>query len=199
MKKLSTLPPFDEEHRRRMRQLLDDHAAARSGSALVGYTVIDSPIGRLLLAATELGLVRVAFESEGIDAVLAELAAQITPQVVEAPEQLQPFAAQIDEYFAGQRRDFDLPLDWRLATGFRGQVQRHLMTIPFGSTQSYSEIAAALGRPNAVRAVGSGCAQNPIPLIVPCHRVLRADGSLGGYRGGLEAKELLLELEAAER
>lgn len=196
MKDLSHLFPLDEEHMRRVRQLLDDQAGD-AGLVDVGYTVIDSPIGALLLAATSRGLVRVAFDSEDHDAVLAELAEKISPRVLEADAQLAPIAAQVEEYFAGQRRDFDIPLDRRLSSGFRREVQRQLSEIPYGTTQSYSEVAAAVGQPTAVRAVGTACAQNPIPLVVPCHRVLRSDGSLGGYRGGLPAKQQLLELEAA--
>lgn len=196
MKDLSHLFPLDEEHMRRVRQLLDDQAGD-AGLVDVGYTIIDSPIGALLLAATSRGLVRVAFDSEDHDAVLAELAEKISPRVLEADAQLAPIAAQVEEYFAGQRRDFDIPLDRRLSTGFRREVQRQLSEIPYGTTQSYSEVAAAIGQPTAVRAVGTACAQNPIPLVVPCHRVLRSDGSLGGYRGGLPAKQQLLELEAA--
>lgn len=196
MKDLSHLFPLDEEHMRRVRQLLDDQAGD-AGLVDVGYTVIDSPIGALLLAATSRGLVRVAFDSEDHDAVLAELAEKISPRVLEADAQLAPIAAQVEEYFAGQRRDFDIPLDRRLSSGFRREVQRQLSEIPYGTTQSYSEVAAAIGQPTAVRAVGTACAQNPIPLVVPCHRVLRSDGSLGGYRGGLPAKQQLLDLEAA--
>lgn len=196
MKDLSHLFPLDEEHMRRVRQLLDDQAGD-AGLVDVGYTVIDSPIGALLLAATSRGLVRVAFDSEDHDAVLKQLAEKISPRVLEADAQLAPIAAQVEEYFAGQRRDFDIPLDRRLSTGFRREVQRQLSEIPYGTTQSYSEVAAAVGQPTAVRAVGTACAQNPIPLVVPCHRVLRSDGSLGGYRGGLPAKQQLLELEAA--
>lgn len=196
MKDLSHLFPLDEEHMRRVRQLLDDHAGD-AGLVDVGYTIIDSPIGALLLAATPTGLVRVAFDSEDHDAVLKQLAEKISPRVLEADAQLAPIAAQVEEYFAGQRRDFDIPLDRRLSTGFRREVQRQLSEIPYGTTQSYSEVAAAIGQPTAVRAVGTACAQNPIPLVVPCHRVLRSDGSLGGYRGGLPVKQQLLELEAA--
>lgn len=196
MKDLSHLFPLDEKHMRSVRQLLDDQAGD-AGLVDVGYTIIDSPIGALLLAATPTGLVRVAFDSEDHDAVLKQLAEKISPRVLEADAQLAPIAAQVEEYFAGQRRDFDIPLDRRLSTGFRREVQRQLSEIPYGTTQSYSEVAAAVGQPTAVRAVGTACAQNPIPLVVPCHRVLRSDGSLGGYRGGLPAKQQLLELEAA--
>ncbi|PMB99136.1 methylated-DNA--[protein]-cysteine S-methyltransferase [Brevibacterium luteolum] len=196
MKDLSHLFPLDEEHMRRMRRLLDDHAG-EAGLVDVGYTIIDSPIGALLLAATPSGMVRVAFDSEDHDAVLTELAEKISPRILAAEAQLAPIAAQVEEYFAGRRRYFDIPLDRRLSAGFRLEVQQQLSQIPYGRTRSYSEVAAAIGQPTAVRAVGTACAQNPIPVIVPCHRVLRSDGSLGGYRGGLPTKQQLLELEAA--
>ena len=148
MKDLSHLFPLDEEHMRRVRQLLDDQAGD-AGLVDVGYTVIDSPIGALLLAATSRGLVRVAFDSEDHDAVLKQLAEKISPRVLEADAQLAPIAAQVEEYFAGQRRDFDIPLDRRLSSGFRREVQRQLSEIPYGTTQSYSEVAAAIGQPTA--------------------------------------------------
>lgn len=180
----------------------------------VAFRTVGSPIGGLLLAATPLGLVYVAFEIEDERAVLEMLATRIGPRVLRAPagpagarstdlspgpaaRVLDTAAAQIDEYLAGRRRDFALPLDPALATGFRGEVQRRLAGVAYGHTATYKEIAAALDRPGAVRAVGSACATNPLPLVWPCHRVLRSDGALGGYRGGLEAKQRLLAMEAA--
>lgn len=172
-------------------------AAEREGSLDIAYTTIDSPIGRLLIAATPLGLLRVAFESEGLDDVLGTLATRVSPRILEAPNRLESAARELDEYFAGQRRRFDLPLDFGLSTGFRQTVQRQLSSIGYGTTQSYGQIAASVGNPQAVRAVGSACATNPLPIVIPCHRVIRTDGSLGGYAGGLEAKTTLLRLEAA--
>ena len=188
----------------------------------VAYRVVDSPIGALLLAATPDGLVYVAFEVETTDEVLEMLATRVGPRVVRvhAPTQtdstqtvdtathgdvptsdvagiLDAATGQLAEYLAGKRRDFDLPLDTRLATGFRGHVQRHLADIGYGRTATYKELAAELDRPGAVRAVGTACATNPLPLVWPCHRILRSDGGLGGYRGGLEAKQHLLAMESA--
>jgi methylated-DNA-[protein]-cysteine S-methyltransferase len=162
----------------------------------VAYRILDSPIGRLLVAATPKGLVRVAFDIEGFDAVLAEIARRIGPRVIELPARLDPVAAELDEYFSGTRRSFDLALDDTLLTGFRGEVQSYLPTIGYATTASYKQIAERLGNPRAIRAVGSACATNPIPIVLPCHRVLRSDGGLGGYRGGLAAKRALLALEA---
>lgn len=180
----------------RLRRRLADHAA-RDELLDVAYRTIDSPVGSLLIAATTNGVVRVAFDSEGVDDVLQGLADRVSPRILEAPARLDEAASQLEDYFATRRRSFDLAVDLRLAGGFRREVLEHLRAIDYGRTESYTEVAAASGRPRAVRAVGSACATNPIPLIVPCHRVLRSDGSLGGYRGGLPAKRLLLDLEAA--
>ncbi|MGP9725222.1 methylated-DNA--[protein]-cysteine S-methyltransferase [Corynebacterium sp. AOP40-9SA-29] len=163
----------------------------------VAYRTLDSPVGTLLLAATDAGLVRVAFDCEGFDTVLETLAAKVSPRVVEEPRRLDAVAAELDEYFAGSRHAFDVPLDYAMSSGFRQQVQRHLPHIGYGHTQTYKEVAALVGNPKAVRAVGTACATNPLPVVVPCHRVLRSDGSLGGYLGGLEAKTTLLTLEQA--
>ncbi|MEK4240743.1 methylated-DNA--[protein]-cysteine S-methyltransferase [Janibacter sp. FSL W8-0316] len=163
----------------------------------IAYRTIDSPVGPLLLAATETGLVRVAFEREGFDTVLESLATRVSPRVLQAPRRLDTAAAELDEYFAGTRRAFDLPLDLTLSSGFRQVVQRYLPHIGYGHTQTYTEVAETVGSPRAVRAVGTACATNPLPVVVPCHRVLRTDGSMGGYLGGLDAKRTLLELEGA--
>lgn len=171
-------------------------AAERSGLLDVAYRTIDTPVGPLLLAATDHGLVRVAFEREGFDTVLQALAARISPRVMEAPRRLDAIAAEMDQYFAGRRRAFDVPLDHALSSGFRQVVQRYLPQIAYGHTQSYKEVAELVGNPRAVRAVGTACATNPLPVVVPCHRVLRSDGTLGGYIGGLDTKKALLELEA---
>ena len=155
-------------------------AAARDGLLDIAYRTIDSPVGPLLLAATEEGLVRVAYAREDHDAVLAQLAERISPRILYAPARLDVAARELDEYFTGTRRTFDLPLDWRLAAGFRSTVLHPLA-----------------GSPKAVRAVGTACAKNPLPVVIPCHRVVRSDGAMGGYLGGPEAKRLLLDLEAA--
>ena len=163
----------------------------------VAYRVVDSPLGPLLVAATEQGLVRLAFQREDHDAVLNTLAERVSPRLLHAPRQLDDAARQLADYFAGRRHEFVLPLDLRLSHGFRRQVLRHLVTIGYGQRESYTAVATVTGHPKAVRAVGSACATNPIPIVVPCHRVLRSDGSLGGYAGGLAAKQALLGLEAA--
>ena len=161
------------------------------------YRTVDSPIGLLLLAAGPEGLVRVAFDAEGHDAVLALLAERISPRILRSPGRLDDAARQLDEYFAGRRRRFEVPVDLRLAGGFRRTVLLHLQRIPYGSTESYATVARAAGNPGAVRAVGSACSHNPVPLVVPCHRVVRSDGTIGQYLGGSEAKRALLALEAA--
>ena len=163
----------------------------------VAYRSVDSPVGPLLLAATAEGLVRVAFAREDHDAVLQALADRISPRVLHAPGRLDGVARQLDEYFAGARHRFDLPVDLQLAHGFRRTVLDHLRDIAYGTTASYATVAAASGSPAAVRAVGSACAHNPVPVVVPCHRVVRSDGSIGQYLGGTDAKQTLLDLEAA--
>ncbi|OFI36463.1 cysteine methyltransferase [Arthrobacter sp. SW1] len=172
-------------------------AAAEQHLLDVAYRTVDSPIGPLLLAATERGLVRVAFALEDHDAVLQALADRLGPRVLENPSRLDAAARQLDEYFAGSRHSFDVPLDFSLSRGFRLSVLEHLPQIPYGSTESYAQVALAAGSPKAVRAVGSACATNPLPVVVPCHRVVRSDGSFGGYLGGPDAKRTLLALEAA--
>lgn len=163
----------------------------------IAYRTVDTPISTLLLAATEVGLVRVAFAREDHDAVLEKLAAKVSPRVLRAPARLDPVVRQLAEYFDGTRQVFDLPLDFQLSTGFRRAVLAHLPEIRYGQTESYAQVAAAAGSPRAVRAVGSACATNPLPVVVPCHRVVRSDGTRGGYVGGEDAKRTLLTLEAA--
>ena len=174
-----------------------EQRATESGLLDVAFRTIDSPVGPLLLAATPLGLVRVAYQQEGHDTVLHALASLISPRILAAPRRLDDVARQLDEYFAGRRTGFDVVLDRRLSGGFRRTVLAHLAAISYGHTKSYGEVAAATGHPGAVRAVGSACATNPLPVVIPCHRVVRSDGSLGGYLGGLEVKRALLELEGA--
>ena len=163
----------------------------------VAYRTIDTPVGTLLLAATTAGLVRVAYDVEGHDAVLAGLADRISPRVLRAPARLDSVARQIDEYFAKRRTVFEVPVDLRLAEGFRRNVIEHLRDIGYGRRESYAAVAAAIGNPRAVRAVGTACAHNPLPVVIPCHRVVRSDGSTGQYVGGPLAKSTLLDLEAA--
>jgi methylated-DNA-[protein]-cysteine S-methyltransferase len=163
----------------------------------VAYRTVETPVGMLLLAATDAGLVRVAYEREDFDRVLDAVAAKISPRIMAAPARLDAVARQLDEYFAGTRRAFELPLDFALSAGFRKTVQHYLPRIAYGHTASYRDVAESVGNPNAVRAVGTACATNPLPVVVPCHRVLRSDGSLGGYVGGETAKSTLLSLERA--
>ncbi|ABD09541.1 cysteine methyltransferase [Frankia sp. CcI156] len=180
----------------RLRQRLAAEAE-REGLLDVAYRSVDSPVGRLLLAATPQGLVRVAYEVEDHDAVLASLSERISPRVLRANGRLDPVAVQLDAYFAGARSRFTLSLDLRLATGFRLSVLEHLRDIPYGSTASYAAVAALAGSPRAVRAVGTACATNPLPVILPCHRVIYSDGRIGRYLGGEQAKQSLLRLEGA--
>jgi methylated-DNA-[protein]-cysteine S-methyltransferase len=163
----------------------------------VAYRTVDTPIGPLLIASTPAGLVRLAFALENHDRVLASLAARISPRVLLAPGRLDPVARQLDEYFSGRRKQFDLPVDLQLASGFRRAVLELLLGVGYGVTATYSSLAAASGSPRAIRAVGSACATNPIPIVVPCHRVVRSDGTIGQYGGGTEVKRTLLRLEAA--
>lgn len=161
------------------------------------YQVVDSPYGALLLVATVEGLVRVAFEREGHDAVLADLAGSISPRILRSSQRTADAARQLDEYFAGERRSFDVATDLRLVAGFRRDVVDRLADIAYGETASYAAVAAAAGNPRAVRAVGSACSHNPVPVVIPCHRVVRSDGSIGQYLGGSETKAALLAFEAA--
>ena len=171
-------------------------AGARASDTLdVVYRIVDSPVGRLLVAATEHGIVRVAFETEGFDTVLSQLAKKLGPGVLQSSTELADAVEQLESYFAGTRHTFDLRLDDRLSAGFRQLVQRHLPQIDYGTTQTYKQVAELVGNPGAVRAVGTACATNPLPIVVPCHRVLRTDGTLGGYLGGATAKRTLLDLE----
>ncbi|MFB6783177.1 methylated-DNA--[protein]-cysteine S-methyltransferase [Streptomyces sp. NPDC056352] len=174
-----------------------ERAAEQADLIDIAYTTIDSPVGKLLLAATPKGLVRVAYAGEDHDRVLESLGQKLSPRILLAPKRLEEAAREIDEYFARRRRVFDVTLDLSLSHGFRRLVQTHLPEIEYGQTRSYRDMAELVGNPKAVRAVGTACATNPLPIVVPCHRVLRTDGTLGGYIGGLEAKTTLLDLEAA--
>lgn len=190
----STAGPSPEVTRRLHARLVG--RAEEDGLLDVAYRTLDTPVGSLLVAATTAGLVRVAYAAEGHDAVLAALADRISPRVLAAPARLDGAARQLEEYFAGARHRFELPIDLRLSGGFRRAVLDHLPDIAYGQTSTYAAMAAAAGSPKAVRAVGSACATNPLPVILPCHRVMRSDGSLGDYVGGPGAKAALLSLEA---
>jgi methylated-DNA-[protein]-cysteine S-methyltransferase len=191
----AALPDVDEEAERRLHARLAA-AAAEAGILDVAYRTIDTPLGTLLLAATGEGLVRVAYAREDHDRVLQQLADRVSPRVLRAPARLDLAAREFEEYLAGRRTRFDLPLDLRLSSGFRRAVLTHLTGIAYGTTASYATVAAAAGNPRAVRAVGTACATNPLPVVLPCHRVVRSDGSIGQYVGGVDAKRTLLTLEA---
>jgi methylated-DNA-[protein]-cysteine S-methyltransferase len=187
--------PLEEPAARLRARLVAD--AEREGLLDLAYRTVDTPVGSLLLAATPAGLVRVVYENVGHDTELARLAEAVSPRILHAPARLDTVARQLDEYFAGRRTAFDVPLDLRLARGFRRAVIDHLPAIQYGRTETYAQVAAAAGSPKAVRAVGTACATNPVPVVVPCHRVVRSDGSFGGYAGGPDAKRALLTMEAA--
>lgn len=172
--------------------------ALADGLADVTFERHDSPLGRIVLGATAEGLVRVGLPAEDEDAVLADLAARVSPRILAASrEPLLRARRQLDEYFAGRRQTFEVALDWRLTAGFRREVLRVTARIPYGHTASYREVAARAGSPAAFRATGSALATNPLPIVVPCHRVLPSGGGIGQYRGGTEAKARLLRLEGA--
>jgi len=194
-----SLPGVDDETNTRLHARLAAEAQ-RDGVLDVAYRTLDTPVGVLLLAATERGLVRVAYTAADpgdVASVLAGLAAAVSPRILRAPERLDEVSRQLDEYFAGRRRAFDVALDFRLARGFRRSVLAHLTAIGYGRTENYAQVAAAAGSPKAVRAAGTACATNPLPVVVPCHRVIRSDGSMGRYAGGENAKAALLHLEGA--
>jgi methylated-DNA-[protein]-cysteine S-methyltransferase len=173
-------------------------AAARAGLLDVAYATLESPLGPLLLAATPRGLVKLAYLDGGReDDVLAQLAATVSPRVLAAPRKLDQPRRELDQYFARARDHFDLPLDWRLTDGFARRVLQATARVPYGSVSTYKQIAAAAGSPRGSRAAGNALGSNPLPIVVPCHRVLRSGGALGGYTGGLERKQLLLEVEGA--
>ena len=171
--------------------------AAEEGFADISYAPVDSPFGTLHAATTKRGLVRVAFPEESVESVLERLAQRLSPRIVEAPASLDPVKRELDEYFAGRRRAFDIPLDWSLIGPFGARVLHVTSEIPYGGVLSYTEVATEAGSPRGSRAAGNALGANPIPIVIPCHRVLRAGGALGGYGGGLDRKRYLLELEGA--
>lgn len=172
-------------------------AAERAGTLDLAYCEIDSPIGPLLAVASADGLLKLGYPNRPTDEQLELVAGAVSPRLLEAPARLEPVRRELDQYFAGERRGFDLAIDWRLTHGFVNRVLRETARIPFGRTSTYAEVAAAAGSPRAFRAAGSALGANPIPIVVPCHRVLRSGGGLGGYGGGLDVKRRLLELEGA--
>jgi methylated-DNA-[protein]-cysteine S-methyltransferase len=169
--------------------------AAEEGLLDVAYTTMDSPFGTLLLATTPRGLVRLGLPNQDSEELLEDLADRVSPRVLEAPPQLDEVRRELDLYFEGKLTDFDLPLDWSLTDGFRARVQHAIARIPYGQTRNYTEMAKQAGNARAVRAAGTACGSNPLPIVVPCHRVLRTGGALGGYGGGLPMKKALLQME----
>lgn len=174
-------------------------AAARAGLLDVAYAVEDSPVGTLLLAGTERGLVRVAYVDSGaLDPLLEGLAARVSPRVLAAPARLDAARRELDEYFSGARHGFDLAVDWQLTRGFGRRVLEATARVPFGAVATYREVAGAAGNVRAVRAAGNALGANPLPIVVPCHRIVRTGGGLGGYTGGLERKRALLAIEGRQ-
>jgi methylated-DNA-[protein]-cysteine S-methyltransferase len=171
-------------------------AAADAGLLDVAYATLDSPVGTLLLAATPRGLVRLAYLAGDEDEVLEDLADRVSPRLLAAPRRLDPHRRELDQYFAGARRGFELPIDWRLTRGFGRRVLEATAAIPYGAVSSYQDVAGAAGSPRGSRAAGNALGHNPLPIVVPCHRVLHSGGGLGGYTGGLDRKRMLLAIEA---
>jgi methylated-DNA-[protein]-cysteine S-methyltransferase len=168
----------------------------------VAYATVDSPYGKLLLARTDRGVVKLALPSHrgdvvSDDEVLEELAGKVSPRVLEAPARLDDARRQLDAYFEGRLHRFEVPVDWRLSRGFTNRALHAVARIPYGKTRSYAQIARAAGNERAFRAAGTACGHNPVPLIVPCHRVVQSGGGIGNYGGGPEMKRSLLTLEGA--
>jgi methylated-DNA-[protein]-cysteine S-methyltransferase len=192
-----TPPVIDAEAVETMKRRLIE-SADEDGLVDVAFAPVDSPIGTLIAAGTRRGLVRLSFDSEDPDDVLEELATRISPRILEAPARLDEVRRELDEYFDGQRNRFELEIDWNLASGdFSRKVLRAARRIPFGSVTTYSDMARRAGSPRAARAAGNALGSNPIPIVVPCHRVVHSGGGLGGYGGGLDKKKFLLTLEGA--
>jgi methylated-DNA-[protein]-cysteine S-methyltransferase len=172
-------------------------AVARAeGLADVSYSIEPSPLGELVVAVTPRGLIRIAYGAEErSDTVLEELARRVSPRMLEAPAALDNVRRELDEYFDGKRTSFDIPIDWQLHDGFSRKVLRATWRIPYGKLLTYAEVASKAGSPRGSRAAGNALGSNRVPIVVPCHRVVRAGGKLGGYTGGIERKQYLLGLE----
>lgn len=170
--------------------------AREAGAVNLSWGVMESPLGPLGLVVSPEGLVTLTFSA--VEEAVATLTERLPARIEHLQRPTRPVAQQLEEYFAGERRVFDLAIDWRLVSGFRAEVLRELRSVPYGTTVSYQDLAGRVGNPRAVRAVGSAMATNPIPIVLPCHRVLRTGGGLGGYGAGLDAKRFLLRLEGVE-
>jgi methylated-DNA-[protein]-cysteine S-methyltransferase len=189
-------PPSAELDRRALAAGLS-RRAAEAGLLDIAYAETDSPIGELIVFVTPRGLLRVKYADEPIEGVLADVAARVSPRILRAPSRTDEARRQLEGYFGLRRRSFNLPIDWSLVHGFATGVLRETADIPFGDVRTYGQIAARAGSPRAARAAGNALGSNPIPIVVPCHRVLHADGGLGGYSGGLDRKRYLLALEGS--
>ena len=188
--------PVAELHRGALGVALAQRAG-KAGLLDVAYAELDSPIGELIVFVTPRGLLRIKYADEPIEGVLADVATRVSPRILRAPSRTDEIRRELDGYFALRRQRFDLPIDWSLVHGFAGGVLRETARIPFGDVRSYGQVAAKAGSPRAARATGNALGSNPIPIVVPCHRVLHADGKLGGYSGGLDRKRFLLALEGS--
>jgi methylated-DNA-[protein]-cysteine S-methyltransferase len=188
--------PQEQQHATLAAQRLSARVAAE-GLDDIGYASVDSPFGTLTAAITDHGLVRLAFPEEPLEEVLNKLSTRLSPRIIEAPMRFERVRRELEEYFAGARRDFDIPLDRVLMSAFAKKILTATSAIPYGRVSTYAEMAAAAGSPRGSRAAGNALGANPIPLIVPCHRVLRSGGNLGGYGGGPDRKRWLLKLEGA--
>jgi methylated-DNA-[protein]-cysteine S-methyltransferase len=174
-------------------------AAAAAGVLDVAYATLASPVGELLLAATDTGLVRLAYiDYEDQAGVLEELSRRLSPRVLLAPRRLDATRRELEEYFTGTRSHFDLTLDWSLTRGFGRRVLEATALIPYGAVSTYKQVASDAGSPRGSRAAGNALGANPLPIVVPCHRVLHSSGGLGGYTGGLERKRTLLAVERGQ-
>jgi methylated-DNA-[protein]-cysteine S-methyltransferase len=192
-RRLSEPPPAAADPARVTAELA--RRADAAGLLDVAWATLDTPLGPIAVFVTPRGLVRVAYDRENFGEVAAEVAEQVSPRVLVAPQRTDVVREQLEDYFEARRRTFDVPIDWTLVRGFNQGVLKATADIPFGETASYGEVAAAAGSPRAARAAGNALAGNPIPIVVPCHRVIHADGGIGGYTGGLENKRFLLRLE----
>jgi methylated-DNA-[protein]-cysteine S-methyltransferase len=171
--------------------------ASREGLVDIAYGWVDTPIGKMLAAATEDGLLRLGFQEERVDLTLEDLARKVSPRILQDDRRLEKVRRQLGEYFEGRRKVFDMPIDRQLIHGFHRQVLGVTERIPYGQVSTYGEVAGRAGNPRASRAVGNAMGSNPIPIVIPCHRVVRTGHALGGYGGGLYIKQLLLDLEGA--
>jgi methylated-DNA-[protein]-cysteine S-methyltransferase len=186
--------PGEDEDVARLREALAARAVAED-LLDVAWDEVDSPFGSLAVCATDVGVVRLVLPAEDRDAAMRAVSTAVSPRVLRAPRRVDPVRRQLSEYFEGRRRTFDVAVDFRLSSGFRRQALAAVAAVPYGATATYRQIAEAAGNVRATRAAGSACATNPTPIVVPCHRVLRTDGGLGGYLGGPEVKRALLDLE----